>query len=439
MNTINFKEKETVYKKIKNTEQIVHYPNYIKQLKKNAFEKFESLNFPTTKHEEWKYTSIDSILKNTYSFFENINDTIEEKTIQPFLIKNWDANVIVIVNGIFNKELSHIISPANEVVIESFQKAYQHHAHLMERYLGKIASYEADIFTSLNTASIQDGLFIYTPDHKKVAKPISIHFINEIKETNKIIQPRLLCVVGKNSQIELIENTHSIGNHIAFTNMITEIALEENAHATCYKIQNDVSTSLQVATTEVWQKKNSSFTHHTITLNGSFTRNNLNIRLNEEYAQANMYGLYILNDKMHVDNHTIVDHIKPNCLSNELYKGIISNKAKGVFNGKIFVRPYAQKTNAFQSNKNILLSSDASMDSKPQLEIWANDVKCSHGSTTGQLDQEAIFYLRSRGIPEQEAKKLLMQAFAKEIIDKIRIDILKIYLEELIISRMQNK
>lgn len=428
MNTINFKEKETIYKTIKEAEQPTQHPIYIKQLKNKAIEKFELLNFPTNKHEEWKYTPFDAILKNTYSFSEKTTSLIQEQGIQSFFIKNLDANVIVIINGVLNKEYSHLISSSNELTIQTFEEAYQTNGTIIERYLGKLAHDENDIFSSLNTAALQHGLFIHVPDHKKVSKPIVLYFINDTTEENKLIQPRLLCVAGKNSEVELIESAHTIGNHIGFTNMITEIALDENTHVAYYKIQNDAPSSLHISTTEVWQEKNSHFNNYSITLNGKVVRNNLHIRLKGEYAETKMYGLYLLDNMMHVDNHTVVDHIKPNCLSNELYKGIISDKAKGVFNGKIYVRPHAQKTNAFQSNKNILLSPDASMDSKPQLEIWANDVKCSHGSTTGQLDQEAIFYLRSRGIPEKEAKKLLMHAFAEDILEKISIKDLRTHL-----------
>ena len=309
----------------------------------------------------------------------------------------------------------------------------------MKEHFGKYASIKTESFIALNTAFSYDGAFIHIPGNTVVEQPIHLLYVSDARNAASVAYPRNLVVAEKSSQVKIVESFHCMqsGNH-NFTNSVTEIVVKENAIVEFNKIQNETAEAFHINHTEAYLAKNSTFNINTITLGGEIVRNNLHIVLNDENGTAHLYGLYLLNGNQLVDNHTLVDHAKPNCYSNELYKGIIDDKAHGVFNGKIFVRQDAQKTNAYQSNKNILLSNDASMHAKPQLEIFADDVKCSHGATTGQIDEEALFYLRSRGIGEQNARALLNTAFAADVINNITIEALKNNLITFLSSKLKN-
>ena len=299
-------------------------------------------------------------------------------------------------------------------------------------------SIKTESFIALNTAFTFDGAFIHIPAHTVVEKPIHLLHVSDARNEATVSYPRNLIVAENNSRVKVIESFHTVqsANH-NFINSVTEVVVKENSIVELNKIQNEAAEAFHINHTEASQEKNSTFKINTITLGGGIVRNNLHIVLNGEYCNSQLNGLYLLNGSQLVDNHTLVDHAKPNCYSNELYKGIIDGKAQGVFNGKIFVRKDAQKTNAYQSNKNILLSDDASMNAKPQLEIFADDVKCSHGATTGQLDEDALFYLRSRGIGEENAKALLNVAFAADVIKNISIEALKNNLSVLISTKLK--
>lgn len=402
----------------------------VAERRKAAIGNFEKLGFPTLKNEEWKYTNISSALKK--DFLIDAPSSVSKSDIENFLYKGLDANILVFVNGHFSEELSEISSPASSAIVKPFAEA---DPELLEKYFGKELSAN-DGFTYLNTAFAQSGSFIKIPKGKSADKPFLLYFISDARVQNVFSQPRNLFVAEENSKVKIIESYHTLGEHSGFNNTVTEIILHKDARVEYYKIQNESSNSYHVGSTQVQQEGKSVFSGTTVSLGGSITRNNMNIVLNAEYSEATMYGLSLINGTQHVDNHTIADHAKPNCFSNELYKAILDQKSSGVFNGKIFVKQDAQKTNAFQSNKNILLSKDASMNTKPQLEIFADDVKCSHGATIGQLDEEPLFYLRSRGIGEEKAKALLVTAFAQDIIDHIKIEPLKESLLTVISQRL---
>jgi Fe-S cluster assembly protein SufD len=261
-------------------------------------------------------------------------------------------------------------------------------------------------------------------------------FFSDTQTSNSFSQPRNLIIAEENSQVSVIENFVTLGEQESLINIVTEIVVEKRAIVNHYKIQGETTSNFHVGTTQVLQKENSNFANTTITMGGGIIRNNLNIEMDGEHIESYMNGLFMLNGKSHVDNHTVVDHQKPNGYSNELYKGILDDNSTGVFNGKIYVREDAQKTNAFQTNNNIILSDKATVDTKPQLEIWADDVKCSHGATVGALDEEPLFYLRSRGIPKDKARGLLMFAFATDLLDRIKIEPLRKHVEELIAERL---
>ena len=399
-------------------------------VRQQALERFDKLGFPTIRHEEWKYSNVKNLVNQAFEF--NAVTNFSAKDLEEMSIPNLEGNILYFINGIYNTELSTIVSPDSELQILTFAEAAKAQPELVEQYFNKYSDYQDNAFTALNTAFAQNGVFVHVPDNKVVAQPVILRFISDARTLNVASQPRNLIVVGKRSEVQIAEAYRSFGDNASFTNAVTEFIVGEESNVHYYKIQNESDKSYHIGTTSVLQAGKSVFTANTVTANGGFVRNNLNIKIDGEYAEANMFGLYIPNGKQHIDNHTAVDHAKPNSNSNELYKGILKGKSTGVFNGKIFVRQDAQKTNAFQSCKNVLLSEDASMNTKPQLEIWADDVKCSHGTTTGQLNDDALFYMQARGISKDSARALLTLAFAQDVIDKFEIVAIKEYLQALI-------
>ncbi len=411
-----------------------HAATPLHQVRKQALEAFNTLGFPTIKHEEWKYTNVAAAVKADYTLAQE--EKLTSADIEQFLIPGLEANILVFVNGVLDKSLSKIISSEKELIVKDLADAIDSETELVNQYLGKLTDNKTEAFTALSTAYAQHGAFIKVPDNKVVENPVLLLFIHDARQGNTLILPRNLFVVGKNAQVKVFENYHTLGTNISFTNAVTEIVVRQDAVVDYYKIQNDTENAHFVGTTQVKQVEKSVFSAVTITLSGGIIRNNLNLVLGAEHCEAHMYGLYMVDGNTHIDNHTVADHAFPNCESNELYKGVLNGSSTGVFNGKIFVRKDAQKTNAFQSNKNILLSQDASVNTKPQLEIFADDVKCSHGCTIGQLDDEALFYLRARGIGEESAKSLLVHAFAADVLSFVKIDVLSEYLDKLITERL---
>ncbi|MBC7389849.1 MAG: Fe-S cluster assembly protein SufD [Opitutaceae bacterium] len=392
--------------------------------RKKAYQQFLAAGIPTIKHEEWKYTDFNKVLKNDY--FINHSD-LKQEDINQFLFPELDVNLIVLVNGFVSPTLSKITNQIG-VDIKNIKE------------VAKEVDQEIDSTTNpflfLNAALSTNGVYIKVADNTIADKPIYILNICDKRNISVLAQPKNYIKIGKNAQVKIIEAFYCIGSNNSFTNIYTEVHADENSVSELYKLQLGDNTSSLVDSTNVYQSANSIFTCSTITLSGNIVRNNLNLILNGEYCEGNMNGLYLLNGNTLVDNHSSVDHAVPNCLSNELYKGILDEKSTGVFNGKIFVRKDAQKTNAYQSNKNLLISDEAVVNTKPQLEIWANDVKCSHGATIGKMDKDMLFYLEARGISKKSARAILMNAFAHDVIDKISLTPLKEYLNKLILKRL---
>ncbi|MDF7816937.1 Fe-S cluster assembly protein SufD [Runella sp. MFBS21] len=409
----------------------------VHQTRREAMQNFEKLGFPTIKHEEWKYSNVNSLVKQAFDF--NVKTEFGSEELETLAIPNLEGNILYFINGIYNPALSRIVSPENQLQILSFGQAVKENPSLLDAYFAKYANYQDDAFTALNTAFAHDGVVVNVPAGKVVEQPIILRFITDARAANAASQPRNLIVVGKNAEVKMAEAFRTIGENGSFTNIVTEIVIDENANVQYYKVQNETEKAYHIGTTQVSQKANSHFYAVTVTVNGGFVRNNLNIVLDGQNCEAFMYGLYFPNGKQHIDNHTLVDHAKPNSYSNELYKGVLQDKSTGVFNGKIFVRDGASKTNAYQSCRNVVLSDEASMNTKPQLEIYNDDVKCSHGTTTGKLNDEALFYMRSRGIPKAEAMTLLMYAFCEDVISEIKIEPIRAYLEGVIADKLAQK
>jgi len=404
------------------------------ELRKKAMEKFGQFDFPTTKHEDWKYTNISAIHNYDFAGVDNVKVTKEE--IKKHLIPGLDANLAVLINGHYSNELSDIKEKANGVIVDSFQNVLKSNPELILKYFGKYAEIDNG-FVALNTAFANDGVVIFVPENTVLQKPVFILNLTGSKDSYVLSQPRNLVVAEKNSKLSIVDLFHSISDKETLTNVVNEVIVGNSAHVEMYKIQDENQKAFHFNRTQSYQSANSTFTIYNVTLGGQLVRNDSNVVLDAENCTGNLYGLYLTEGTQHIDNHTLIDHAKPHCQSNELYKGVLNDKSRGVFNGKVFVRKDAQKTNAYQSNKAILLTDEATIDTKPQLEIYADDVKCSHGAAIGQLDYEAVFYLRSRGISEEMAKTVLIRAFADDIFDLIPSEPLHEYLNNLVHTKLK--
>jgi len=409
--------------------------NALVPVEQHAFEAFNKMGIPTSKNEEWKYTRVAALFNKEYSL--RANDRFSEAEFAALRMPGHeDANELVFVNGIYDASRSLIRS--SSLLVMPLQKAAEsEHYELIAKHLGHSSKYIKDGIHALNTAFVQEGIFIQVGKGLRAEHPVYIYNITDARANNIFAQPRTFVHVAEQAQVQIVETYNTIGASESFTNQVMEVVVEKDAVIEYYKIQNDGPHTNQVSTTHFRQIGKSYIHCVTISLNGGLIRNNLNIAMAAERSEAHMYGLYFLQGQTHTDNHTVVDNIQPHCQSNELYKGVIDDDATAVFNGKIFVQPLAQKTNAFQSNKNILLSENATVNTKPQLEIFADDVKCSHGCTVGRLDEEGLFYLRSRGISEQMARSLLIHAFADDILEHIKPVAIRRHIDELITGRLQ--
>lgn len=410
--------------------------SFLKGLRNDALKQLAVTDFPTLKTEEWKYTNLNRVLNKEFvhaSSAEKVELTKED--VDSFKAEDFDYYLLAFVNGIFSEEFSDVSKFPKNIFVGSLNDGIQSGNEFIKNYLGKQIENKT-AFDHLNDAYMLDGAFVIIPDGAILEKPIQILNISGHTKELTFNTPRNLIMVGKNSQASIFFKYAGIGEKKYFTNSITEIFVDENALVNIYKIELEDVESYHIERTEIYQKANSVFNHYNFTFGGSLVRNDINSKMDDENIECHLNGLYIGRDDQHFDNHTFIDHAKPNCYSNELYKGILDDKAHGVFSGKILVDKDAQKTNAYQSNKTILLSKDASIDTKPQLEIYADDVKCSHGATVGHLDETALFYILSRGIPEEKAKSMLITAFAEDVVSKIKIKELKEKLNHLIFEHL---
>ncbi|HEX9829672.1 MAG TPA: Fe-S cluster assembly protein SufD [Bacteroidota bacterium] len=412
--------------------------SHLHAIRKAAIAKFTELGFPTTKHEEWKYTDVSRIAKTAFKpALGAQSNTVTLKDLDQFSFGHPEWIRVVCVNGLFSKELSSIYDLPAGVRVGSLAGALKSEPALIEQHLAKYAPYDENAFVALSTAFMQDGVFMYIPDRIVVEKPIHVMMISTGKGGEFVAHPRNLIIAGESSQVAFIETYGSLANETYFTNTVTEIVLAKNAVVEHERLQLESDTAFHVATLHVHQERDSNFKSNAMTFGGRLVRNNITVKLDGEGAEATLNGLYLGTGEQHIDNHTCIIHAKPHCPSHELYKGILAEKSKGVFNGKIFVLKDAQKTDAKQTNKNLILSDEASIDTKPQLEIFANDVKCTHGATIGQLDEEALFYLRSRGIGMNKARDLLIYAFASDVIERITVEPLREELHRILHKRLE--
>jgi len=391
------------------------------QVLTNALTCLERSGIPNNKKEDYKYFNADAIFKKEFRNIEQKFDAVTD--IEPYKLD--DTITLVVVNGNYSQDLSDKLI-LKGLHINSFDNLDVSGAGL----LASIADVNDDAFVAMNTAFSGKGFHLRIEKNASIPMPVHILYVSSAS-SEALVNPRTLIELENGAQLTLVEQQLTLGQGKVFTNYLSEKFVAPDAKLTCYTMQNEGQSGFSVNTNQVQVSKNGHYDHATFTMSGQAVRNNHNVALLGEYCQAHLNGLFVSDGNQLVDNHTLMDHQVPNCESNELYKGIINERSTGVFNGKIFVRKDAQKTNAYQSSKNILLSDDATINTKPQLEIYANDVKCSHGTSTGKIDENAMFYLKARGIGVESAKTLLLSAFAQEVIDKIEVDSLKEKVTEL--------
>ena len=400
-----------------------------------AIKNFEHKGFPTKKDEAWKYTSLNAILKKDFTVFPKNESTIEFKDVKKYFLHEIDTYKVVFIDGVFASNLSSTTHEGIDVCLMSSALTKPKYKMVIDTYFNQIASKD-ETLTSLNTAFANEGAYINIPKSKVADKPIEIMYFSTGSEAALLVQPRNLVIVGENSHVQIIERHQCLNENAVLTNSVTEIFAQKRAIVDYYKIQNDELEANLIDNTYVSQKQESHVSVQTFSFGGNLTRNNLNFYHFGERLTSTLNGITIIGDKQHVDHYTLVHHAQPNCESFQDYKGIFSGRSTGVFNGKVYVEKEAQKTNAFQKSNNILLSDKATINAKPQLEIFADDVKCSHGCTVGQLDETALFYMQQRGIPKKEAKALLMYAFSNAVIESIKIPELKNRITTIIANKL---
>jgi Fe-S cluster assembly protein SufD len=407
----------------------------IHDVRNSAIKDFETKGFPTKKEEAWKYTSLNSVLKPDYSIFpKSREETIEFKDVKKYFLHDIDTYKIVFIDGVYSSHLSQTTHDKLDVCLMSSALTKSKYKTVIDAYFNKVAKQES--LTSLNTAFAKEGAYIYIPKNKEVEKPIEIINFSTGNEAAILLQPRNLIVVEENAHVQIIERHQSLSKNAVLTNSVTEIFAKKRAYVDYYKIQNDKENASIIDSTFVSQHTQSNCRVHTFSFGGKLVRNNLNFYQKGERCDSTLNGITILENKQHTDHNTLVHHAAPNCESHQDYKGIYADTSTGVFNGKVYVEKEAQKIDAFQQNNNVLIDDKATVNSKPQLEIFADDVRCSHGCTIGQLDEDALFYMRSRGIAKKEARALLMYAFANTVLESVKIPELKKRINKLIANKI---
>ena len=396
----------------------------IHAIRRDAMHRLMELGFPTTRQEEWRFTNVSPIIKNTFHPILRYElNGVTKGDIRPYLVEG--AVQMVFLDGQYSMELSDIhLLPAGAAA-GSLKEMVKVQAESIQSYIHQMKMGEENAFTMLNTAFLWDGAFLSVRQGVILENPVQLLFIQTDHEQMYASQPRNLIVAGIDSQFKIVETYIGLGNNTYLTNSVTELILGENSIIEHEKIQVESINAYHIGTTYVQMNAASQYTSNAISLGGAIVRNNIIARLDAEGSECTLNGLSLGSGTQVIDNHTVIDHSKPHCSSHELYKSILDDGSKGVFNGKVFVRKDAQKTDAKQTNKTLLLSDDATMNTKPQLEIFADDVKCTHGATIGQLDDEQLFYLRSRGIDRDSARDILTSAFASDVIDRITIEPLR--------------
>lgn len=416
-------------------EEQIDIDSALHEIRTEAIKTFENKGFPTKKEEAWKYTSLNAVLAKDFTVFPKTDNPIDFSDVKKYFLHEIDTYKLVFIDGKFSNFLSSTTHEGLDICTMSSALYKPKYQIIVDTYFNKIANKE-ETLTSLNTAFANEGAYINIPKNKIVEKPIEIIFFSTGNENAFLAQPRNLIIVGENAHVQIIERHQSLHENAVLSNSVTEIFTKKRAILDYYKVQNDIETSSLIDNTYISQEQESLAKVHTFSFGGNLTRNNLNFYHKGERIDSTLKGITIIGAKQLVDHYTLVHHAQPNCTSHQNYKCIVAGQSTGVFNGKIFVEKEAQKTDAFQQNNNIILSDKATINAKPQLEIFADDVKCSHGCTIGQLDESAMFYMQQRGIPKKEAKALLLYAFSNDVIESIKIPELKQRITKIIASKL---
>lgn len=409
--------------------------SFFHQRRTDALKSLASNGLPGPKHEEYRFTHLGKLIEKSVDYEGLTKGQAPTQASSP--LDAIDGYKFYFSNGKLDKEKSDFRQLSDKLSVVNLESAIKSESDLSS-YLGKLVELWPDAYSQLNTAFASEGLFIRVRKNAVIDKPIFLIHQNDSGAAPVVANYRYLIVLEEGATANVVEGNFSKGENTSFTNVVLEAFCGKNASLEWSKLQLENENAVRIDNSLTHQQRDSKCTVNTITLSGKMVRNNLYISLDDENTEGHMYGLYLIDGKTHVDNHTAVDHKKPHAFSNELYKGIMAGQSHGVFNGKIFVRQDAQKTNAFQQNNNILLSPNATVNTKPQLEIWADDVKCSHGCTTGQLDEEQLFYLRARGISKHKARAMLLHAFAGDVLAKVSSEPVRIYLEQLITEKIES-
>jgi Fe-S cluster assembly protein SufD len=410
--------------------------SWLKQQRQSAIDVLGKNGFPSTRHEAWKYTDVRPLLKRNFTVVESSSHNVENSQLDDIRFKELDCQELVFINGHFCSELSSSLETNQNSTICSLTKADDETRQQIETYINQIAQPEKHGFAALNSAFVTDGAFIHVTDNTELAKPIHLIFVSNAGQSSRISHPRNLIIMGGNTKATVIESYVGLDDAEYCTNTVTEIIAGDGSVLEHYKLQQENTNSFHIGYLHAQCNKDSRVESHSVSLGGALVRNDIDAVLAESGAHIGLNGLYLAGGEQHVDNHTRVDHKMPNTSSDETYRGVLDGKARAVFNGKVVVHKDAQLTDAQQSNSNLLLSNDAEIDTKPELEIYADDVKCSHGATVGQLDDNMLFYLRSRAIEESTARSLLTFAFAEEVIKRIKLNPVRERLEYSVTGRL---
>ncbi|HKN68940.1 MAG TPA: Fe-S cluster assembly protein SufD [Gemmatimonadaceae bacterium] len=409
-------------------------PARIQSLRSAAFETFRRLGFPTTKNEDWHFTSVAPIVEHDYLHITTPSGDVQRAALTPFLFGRSEWHTLVFVNGRYAPELSHTGELPKGVKLLDLRRAWREAPQLTEA-IGSITSFTDRAFTALNAAFMHDGAVLHIDHDVEVEMPIHLLFVTDAVAAKSMMHPRNLIVVGRNAKAKVIESYVSLSDAVYFTNAVTEVSVADGATLHHYKMQREGMRAFHVGTIETRQGRDSHYISFSLGIGGSLTRTNIYTTLAGEGCGATLNGLYMLDGEQHCDHQTLIAHVQPNCFSRELYKGVLDGQSHGVFNGKVYVDPIAQKTDGKQTNNTLLLSDKAQIDTKPQLEIFADDVKCTHGATVGRLDEQALFYMKSRGVSRQLARELLTYAFAADVLETIEQDSVREELERMTLRR----
>jgi Fe-S cluster assembly protein SufD len=413
-----------------------HNLAWLKKLRQDGFARFREAGFPTTRHEDWRFTNASAIAQTPFHLVRNGHSLPSQESIAPFAIPGVHIR-LVFVDGRFAPALSSVGRLPKDVIACGLAAELARNPAPVERHLGRYLNLERDAFGALNTAFLEDGAYIHVAKGEVLESPIALLFISTEHDSPTVSHPRNLIVVDENAQATIVEDYVSLGSGQAFCNTVTELVVGDHAVVSHYMIEREHTTAYNVSTLRIQQGRAADVSSHSVLLGGALVRNNVHPVLAGEGGECLINGLFIGDGRQHLDNYMLVEHASPHCGSRQFYNGILDGRAHGVFHGRIIVHKDAQKTDAKQTNRNLLLSDSAQIDTKPQLEIYADDVKCTHGATIGQIEENALFYLRSRGIDETSARRLLLVAFASECMDRMKAGPVRTHVENLIHDHTQ--